>query len=273
MAALLLRRHMDKTASYIPLAVLVSSCCGRRHSVDDDAATRRAAETFEAAVRAHRVTGGSKLPAAPKLAAVKELEALAPINPVPGANVQGAIAAAVTAADGAVAALSKNVEGSLSATRSDVTRLAEEVDMLWWHIGDWFELLGGPRTDVAAAARMLVSGIELGALVRQLPGPFGAHGILRRTAGKDADAKTTIRAAVKALSKEEARKLVAEVPANSEALFPVHAAIRMAAAGGAWENEFTQAFSDVESVELSRFEIGIQAFRERALVAYGGRTR
>lgn len=272
MAALLLRRHMVEDGSYIPLAVLVSSCCGRRRSADGDDVTRRAAQAFEAAVRDHRVTSGSKLPAAPKLAAIKtETEALTAAggNPVTGTVVQNAVTAAMTSADGAVATLSENVEVSLSVTRSDVTRLAEEVDMLWWHVGDWSELLGRPRSDIAAGARMLVSGIELGALVRQVPGPFGAHGILRRTAGKDADAKTTLRAAVKALSKEDALKLAAEVPADSESLFPVHAAVRMAAAGGTWEDEFAKAFPDVESAELSRFEIGIQAFRERALVEHG----
>ncbi|WFU23633.1 GTPase-associated system all-helical protein GASH [Bradyrhizobium sp. CB1717] len=273
MATLLLRKDMLEFGSYIPLAVLTSSYCGRRHSADDGVTTRQAAAAFQAAVRTHRVTGGRELPAPPELAAVKDLEALAQLNPVPGANVQGAVAAAMTSADEAIAALSQNVESSLSTTRSDVTRLAEEVDMLWWHIGDWHELLGAPRSAVAAPARTMVSGIELGAMVRQLPGPFGAHGILRRTAGKDGDAKTTLRAAVKALSREEAGKLAAEFPAGAQALFPVHAAIRMAAVGETWETELAKAFPDVAGVEVSQFEIGVQAFRERALIAQDGSTR
>ena len=273
MAALLLRKDMSEYGSNIPLAVLTSSYCGRRHSADDDATTKQAADAFQAAVRAHRVTGGHELPPAPKLAEVKELDALAQVNPVPGANVQGAVAGVMSSADRAVAALSNNVESSLSTMRSDVMRLAEEVDMLWWHIGDWHELLGAPRSAVAAPARTMVSGIELGALVRELPGPFGAHGILRRTAGQDADAKTTLRTAVRALSREEAGKLATALPASSRALFPVHAAIRMAADSEVWEAELAKTFPDVAGVEISQFEIGIQAFRERALIAHDGFAR
>lgn len=274
MAALLLRRHMDESDSNTPLAVLTSSYCGRRHSADDDAATRRAAEALEAAVRGYRVTGGAKLRAAPKLAAIKtELDPLAAQNPATGAVVQGAIVASMTSAQDAIAAVSENVEISLATTRSDVTRLAEEVDMLWWHIGDWHELLGGPRSGIPAAAKMIASGIELGGMVRQLPGPFGAHGILRRTAAEDADVKTTLRAAVKTLSQDDARKLVADTPANAQALFPVHAVIRMAADGGSWETEFVKAFPDVANVKVSQFEIGVQAFRERSLITHDGGSR
>ncbi|MBR1154618.1 GTPase-associated system all-helical protein GASH [Bradyrhizobium sp. JYMT SZCCT0428] len=273
MAALLLRRDMEDGTSYIPLAVLCSSYCGRRHSADDDATTRRAAEAFAAAVRDHRVSDQSKLPSAPKLPAIKaEMDVLneSGANAVPGTAVKDAVAATLASAESGIKALSNNVAESMSGIRFDVTRLAEEVDMLWWHIGDWHELLERPRSETGEAAKMMVSGIELGAMVRQLPGPFGAHGILRRTAGQQADAKTTLRTALKTISQEDAQKLVATVPASVRSLFPVHTAIQMFAAGASWEAEFTKAVPDVASVKISQFELGVQAFRERALIAHGG---
>jgi hypothetical protein len=39
-----------------------------------------------------------------------------------------------------------------------------------------------------------------------------------------------------------------------------------------WETEFVKAAPDVAHVKLSFFDLGIQAYRERALINYGGLT-
>jgi GTPase-associated system helical domain len=271
MAALLLRQQMEQKGSYAPLTVLAGSFCGKRHSVDDDLLAKCAAEKFAAAVRDHRVTDGAKLAAAPKLTAIKvELDALAAQNPVTGPVAKDAVAASMTSAETAIGALSDNVEKPLAATRGDVARLAEEVDMLWWHIGDWHELLGKPRSDTPTEAKMIVSGIELGTMVRQLPGPYGANGILRRISAADGDGKTTLRAAVRSLSQGDAQKLSAHIPASSQSLFPIHAAIGMAAGGAAWEAELSRVVPEIAGTEVTHFELGVQAFRERALIKHGG---
>ena len=98
-------------------------------------------------------------------------------NPLLGNIAKAAIDAAMASTDAAVKALSDSVRVPMDSARGDIVRLAEEVDMLWWCIGDWHELLDKPRTETAAGLRMVVSGIELGAMVRKLPGPYGAHGI------------------------------------------------------------------------------------------------
>ncbi len=144
--------------------------------------------------------------------------------------------------------------------------------MLWWCIGDWHELLDKPRTETAAGLKMVVSGIELGAMVRQLPGPYGAHGILRRISGAKAGGKSSLRAAIKSLSQEEARKLSKDIPQTFIPLFPVHAAIQFVTQFGpaTWEAEFTNVVPNIAVAEMSPFELGIQAFRERALIGHGG---
>ncbi len=272
-AALLLRHRITRAGSHVPLAVLSASFCGRRHSADGDALTKEANEAFTAAVRNHRTFAAAKPVAAPKFKAITaELDSVAAQNPLPGAAARGAIEAAAQAGENAVTALANSVETSLSSARGDVVRLAEEVDMLWWHIGDWHELVGKSRSGASAETKMLASGIELGAFVRQLPGPYGAYGILRRISGSDADAKTTLCAAVKSLSEDDARKLSQSVPSSSKSLFPIHAAIQSVAERGAagWESEFVKTVPGVADVEMSFFDLGIQAYRERALMNHGG---
>ena len=267
-ASLLLRDLITRAESHVPLAVLNVSFCGRRHSADGDVLTKEANEAFTAAVRKDRTFAAAKPVSAPKFEAIAaEVDPLAQHNPLPKA----AIEAVATASENAVTMLAESVETSLSSARGDVVRLAEEVDMLWWHIGDWHEILEKPRYGAPAETKMLASGIELGAFVRQLPGPYGAYGLLRRISGSDADGKTTLRDAVKSLSEGDARKLSKDVPSSSKSLFPIHAAIQSVAERGAagWESEFVKAVPDIVDLGMSFFDLGIQAYRERALINYG----
>ena len=275
-AALLLRQKMTSWGSYSPLAILTTSYCGRRHSADEDVLTRQANDAFLAAVHNHRVSSGGKLGPAPKLKAIAtEVDAVNTHNPLPGSIAKAAIDAAMASTDAAISALSESVRVPMDSARGDIVRLAEEVDMLWWCIGDWHELLDRPRTETAAGLTMVVSGIELGAMVRKLPGPYGAHGILRRISGAEVDGKSSLKAAIKSLSRDDARKLSKDIPEASKPLFPIHAAIEFVAQFGpaAWEAEFAKVVSDIAAERTSHFELGIQSFRERALLGYGGIVR
>ncbi len=270
-AALLLRQRITSSGSYSPLAILTTSYCGRRHSADGDVLTKRANDAFLAAVRNHRVSNGVELEAAPKFKAAAEVDAVSSHNPLPGSVAKAAFDAAAASGEAAVSALFENVKRPIISARSDIVRLAEEVDMLWWCIGDWHELLDKARTETTAGLKMVVSGIELGAMVRQLPGPYGAHGILRRISGTEADGQSSLSAAIQSLSQEDARKLSKDIPEASRPLLPVHAAIRFVEEhGAAWENEFAKVVPDIGATNMSPFELGIQAFRERALLGHGG---
>jgi hypothetical protein len=271
-AALLLRQRMMTSGSYSPLAILATSYFGRRHSVDGDVLTTQANEAFRAAVRGHRVSTGVKLAAAPKFKSIKaELEAVNTQNPLTGSTAKAAFDATIASGDAAMKALVENVERPIVSTRSDIARLAEEVDMLWWCFGDWHDLLDKPRSETDAGLNMVVSGIELGAMVRQLPGPYGAHGILRKLSGIEADSESSLRAAIKSLSKEDASKLSKNIPQASLPLFPIHTAIQFVAQqGAAWESEFAKVVPDIAATRMSHYELGVQAFRERALLGHGG---
>lgn len=272
MAALVLRKRISGHGSYSPLAVITASYCGRRTSADDNILTRDANAAFHAAVRRHCVSDGSKMATAPKLKAITE--AIDPVNngnPLTGVAAKPLFDAVMASTEEAISALSENVRGPLNLARSDIVRLAEEVDMLWWCIGDWHETLGKSRTETPAGLNMVVSGIELGAMVRQLPGPFGAHGILRRISGAEADGKSSLKAALKSLTQDDAGKLFVDIPAASKPLFPVHAAVQLVAQFGAtWETEFSKVVPEIANMKMSPYELGIQAYRERALITFGG---
>lgn len=274
MAALLLRQKMTPGESRLALAILTASFCGRRHSADGDALTKQANTVFHEAARQQQISNGVKLlAAAPKLKAITtELEAINTPNAVAGTAVKTVFEATMVSAEAAMKVVFDNFKVSLSSARSDVSRLAEEVDMLWWCIGDWHELLDKPRTETAPGLGMVVSGIELGAMVRELPGPYGAHGILRRLSGTSANTKSSLVAELKSLSQEDARKLLVDVLVEPKPLFPIHAAVQSIAQFGSttWEVELSKVLPNIATAEMSPFELGIQAFRERALLGNGG---
>ena len=144
--------------------------------------------------------------------------------------------------------------------------------MLWWHLGDWHELLGRRASAGAAETRMLASGIELGDLVLQPPGPHGAYGILRKISGPNSARETTLRATLRTLSEGDAKKLSNRAPPSAKSLFPVHAAVQSVVEHGStgWDSPFDKAVPNILDVELTFFDLGIQAYRERVLINKGG---
>jgi hypothetical protein len=158
-ASLLLRDGITRAGSHVPLAVLNASFCGRRHSADGDVLTKEANDAFTAAVRKDRTFAAAKPVLAPKFKAIAaEVDPLDQHNPLPGGIAKTAMEAVARASENAVTTLAESVETSLSSAHGDVVRLAEEVDMLWWHIGDWHEMLEKPRSGTPAETKMLRPG-------------------------------------------------------------------------------------------------------------------
>ena len=178
-ASLVLRDLMSRNNPHAALAVLVCFCSGRRTPVDAQLpiAARDAVST---AARARRILStGDDLATVPSEELTAALDA---VNTSWSAETTRAAIAAVlsesrnTSTNEAQQLLSKGL-----------VRLAEETDMLWWHVGDWSESLNRARTGLPDDAVGLVSGVELGDFVRDVPGPYGAYGILRRTLAQMAD--------------------------------------------------------------------------------------
>jgi GTPase-associated system helical domain len=260
LASLLLREHIASVAGpYSALAVVTASFCGKRSTVDDnivlveakDALTRDAKRQRELATAIVQAPQVAFSPAA--------LKALEPNPPTPE-SIKGTLDHLVKSACDALAALAKQANEAIAASRGDTQRLAEEVDMLWWHLGDWSDLVGKSRSKVKGVALPLVSGIELGSLVQRIPGPYGAYGLLSQSAS--AAGNTTLTAAISSLGKDDVAKLASSkpLPAWTRPLFPIHAAL----------SDGMDDLKSVSDIELDALDIALQAYRERMLINYGG---
>jgi hypothetical protein len=156
----------------------------------------------------------------------------------------------------AVAALND----SFQTLRGDNLRLAEEIDMLWWPVGDWSNILGIPRSAISKKSIGLVSGLDLGAMVTVVPGPYGAYGILKQALGTTADKPISIKDAIDGLDAEKIGHLALT---QAPDVFPVLTALKLAAAGGDWAATFEKSVPDLVDTRLTHLELAIQAFRER----------
>jgi hypothetical protein len=149
--------------------------------------------------------------------------------------------------------------------RRDSIRLAEEVDMLWSHIGDWSNILDVPRSALPPKSLPMVSGIDLGAMVGCLPGPYGVYGIIQRTLGKRASQMVVIEECIAGL---EATQIVTLAYKRAPDIFPIHKALELAARGSDWTKAFDTACPDLVGQRLSQTEVATQAYRERTSMVF-----
>lgn len=105
-------------------------------------------------------------------------------------------------------------------------RQDEELQVLWWVIGQRCRTLDVTFDKVAVEMRPLILGGELSSLIAHLPGPPSTKAILSRAGLKDAD-KVSLAGAITACSAEWVAKNEAGSP--SALVFPVHFAITRSA--------------------------------------------
>ncbi|UQY81512.1 GTPase-associated system all-helical protein GASH [Ralstonia pseudosolanacearum] len=226
-AALLLRDLVWRSGAQCSLAALVASYCGRREVRGGGDLLAEARDAIGVSAGERRIAPTEKKVVMPQAKDLKaELDA-AQTN-FQGPTVRAAIdAVAVDLRDGATK-MANATNDVVSSLRGDVVRLAEEVDMLWWHLGDWSELIGKRRTSLSAPSAALVSAAELGGFVRLIPGPYGVYGLLRRTLGDAAEKKTSLKSSIEEVESDALAAMVKPLPAGARVLFPVHAAIGLA---------------------------------------------
>lgn len=268
-AALLLRDLIWRSTPHYALAVVVASYCGRRAPIGGSELVTAATEALVEAGKERRIVLADKkitLPAGKDLKAELEAISASPTGPV----VKAGMEAMANELRGGAGKLATSATEAFESLKNDTARIAEEIDMLWWHIGDWSDLLDRPRESFPKQAAAVLSGTELGGLVRQLPGPYGAYGILRRTTGEVSDQKTNLKTVVEAIDAADLKRLARPLPVSVLGLFPVHEAIKLAAERGpsAWAAAFEQTAPDTLKLEVSNYELAVQSFREKMLIDF-----
>lgn len=265
-ATLVLTERLAQHFIQDAIAVLAASFAGLRTSADEDGLTCRAitclAQKARATGRAKRAPTITYPRVEDRSALVTALDQLNPqtIKPL----VEALIGDDRTAGEG----LAKSATAATQELFLENQRLAEEIDLLWWHIGDWSECLDRPFTRVPEHGKGLIAGADLAAIIRALPGPYGATGILRRSLGSDADQPTKLSEAVEALSPEDLNK--AYRTCTDTDILPIHTAVQLYVerGRGAWGQAFEKTCGLSADVQLSPYKIALQAFWESSLVKH-----
>lgn len=220
-AALLLRDLIWRGTAHYPLAVLISSYCGKRAPAGGNELLIAAVDAIADAGRKRRVVMANKKIAFPPGKDLKgELDAIQ--GGLTPQTVRAGLEALAADLRAGAATLATSSDDAFQSLRNDAVRIAEELDILWWYIGDWSELLDKPRGNVLENVVPVVWGAELGGLVRQIPGPYGVYGILRRTVGKTADQTTNLKSVIDAMEGADLKCMARELPQLAMGLFPVH---------------------------------------------------
>lgn len=258
-ATLVLRNLVSANNATVALIVLAASYAGKRATFDNGELVAQSRDLIATSAKKGGMQAPSKDIGLRQAGDVSNQK-----NEMTNAHDPAHVAAFVEATtqdlrggtEAAVTALSE----AYKALRRDNLRLAEETDMLWWHVGDWSNILGIPRTSLSKKSIGLVSGIDLGAMVSISPGPYGAYGILKQTLGSTGDEKVLLTEAVGGLERAQIALLA---PAKAPEVFPVLTALRLAAAGGDWVAAFKAEVPDAADMKLTPLELAMQAFRER----------
>ncbi|MBX9646726.1 MAG: hypothetical protein K2X57_06700 [Xanthobacteraceae bacterium] len=262
MATMLLRDFVLSGSEPVAMTVLATSFAGRRLAFDNGELVTQARDLIAARAKQPRTRASS---AALSVSNAKELEPIllsleAGVTPAATKlaleNVQKGAADAVTAINDAYQSL-----------RNDNIRLAEEVDMLWFYLGETSNILDIPLNALPAASLPFVAGIDLGAMVQSIPGPYGVYGIIKRTLGAAVAKTVTLEDGLDVLSQQQISSLACE---KAPEIFSLHTALRLAARGGSWKEAFHAACPDLVNVKISHTDAAVQAYRERTSLVHAG---
>ncbi len=270
-ATLLLRDLVSRSGVECAIASLVVSYCGKREPAGGGDLLGEARDAINAFANERRIVlADKKIAMAPAKDINTEFDAVQ--NSFQGPTVRAALDALSADLRDGITKVASAADDAAASVKGDAMRLAEELDLLWWYIGDWSELLDRPRTALGGPGIAVASAVELGDLVRSFPGPYGAYGLLRRALGDVADAKTSLKSSVEGIDAKGLLRLVKPLPASARELFPVQAAVNLAAEQGTknWRDPLEGLLGAIPVTEVSYYELAVQAFRERVLIGYGG---
>lgn len=184
------------------------------------------------------------------------------------ATVKTAIEAVATEAKAAEARMIEKFNAALDQLTTENVRLAEEVDLLWWHLGGGSYILGRPLDSIEATSLPFVIGSDVAQMVNTLPGPHGALGIVRKALGASADDKQTIEATLKAVEPDDRAKLLVGARDKDVIASLNHGLALLDDESTA--DSFTKTFQKRTALptgaELTRFEIAAQAYFERLFI-------
>jgi hypothetical protein len=263
-ATLVLRNRLAANVFGTPVLVHAAAFAGKRQTVDDHTLSRDAQRALADLVRRR---GGAL--ARPKLGPVTPVDVTAVIaeyrtegTETTDVDVHEALLQDYSSQ---ISELFKTANTAIDTVWEQNRRLAEEVDLLWWHLGGDSYLLDRPISAVPDMLKPLVVGMDVAQMVTQLPGSYGSYGIIRKALGNLADQQIKLSDAIKALDRDFVG--LVDVQVEHYALAPVHAAaaevlVNQQAVVAAQFKRKTNLNFDIK---LTGYELAVQAYHERLL--------
>lgn len=185
-------------------------------------------------------------------------------------GVAEAFGLAADATRGALAVMARRQANAVNALDNFVRIQDEELQMLWWLIGQRSEDLDCAFDVVPVEAQALVFAKELADHTKVSPGPSSIRGLLSRAGLKDRR-KIAVSAAISAADFAWLQDLVSESE-PSPVSTPIHYGIKRqleTGAGDAWVAGWAAAIGIPVTFALSPLALGQLFYRERLLLIFG----
>jgi hypothetical protein len=263
-ASLVLKSRLDANLTGTPVLVHAAAFAGKRQTVDNHALSHASRKSLQALVRRRGFSLQRPSISGGKAASVASL--ITKLEAGTGETNQTQVLQAMLGDYGSqIKQLAASANGAVEVVFNENRRLAEEVDLLWWHLGGHSFLLDQPLDEVPEIAKPIVIGMDVGEMVNVLPGPFGVYGIIRKALGSAADTSIKLSEAVKAITSDHA-SLVSKKP-NRYAVAPVHAAVSdtLISETPVSGPQFKRNTGLSYDIKLTAYELALQAYHERVL--------
>lgn len=252
--------------SRVATLLLMATFAGQRRAPGDGKLEITARDIFSDSARDRGMKFNSRISKSQWRATNKATESVE--TTFDAATVKAAVEAVAAEAKAAEARAIDRFNTALGQLTAENVRLAEEVDLLWWHLGGWSLILDRPLESIEATSLPFVIGSDVAQMVNSLPGPHGALGIVRMALGASADDRQSIEDTLKAVDSDDRTKLLIDVRDKDVVASLNHglALLDDEATAASFAKTFEMRTALSSGAEMTRFEIATQAYFERLFI-------
>ncbi|MCR1795580.1 GTPase-associated system all-helical protein GASH [Leptospira sp. id769339] len=195
----------------------------------------------------------------------------AAIEAIPSSNDWSKLADVIKQVSNESLGVSNSLGGILASLLQVNDHLQEEVDILWWHIGNWSRNLNEPFSDINLKLIPILAGIDLADLSRTISGPVAAPAILHKTLSLNKNTKTSAQITISEMANEyplekyECLKFTDNLKVFSDLCPVLYSIFKFNEIGdaSAWEKSYKKDTEFDPQKKFSLLELGIQSYRER----------
>lgn len=267
-ATLVLKRRLYDNFSTTPIIVHAAAFAGKRQTVDKHGLSYASRRTLADLVRRRGSSVNRLEISSGKANAISELIKKLGNDSGETTDVQ-VFEEIVQDYKGQIKQVVASANKAVAAAWTENRRLAEEIDLLWWHLGGHSYLLDRPITEIPATLRPAVIGMDIGEMVSAAPGPYGTYGIIRKALGEAADETFKLGDVVKELSRDFGGLISS--PVSRYAMAPIHWVFGHALLGDTpvVAAQFKRGTGLALDTKLTGYELAVQAYHERMLKKLG----